>query len=117
MQVLTVTCIFLPLSAIWAGVVNETVVASRNQNSHHHLIQNEFYRTAPSSAYGSTSRNTMVNKSRQMSVCTCSVNAKLADSVASSPMTRKHSTDGSMNERSLVNREFGISRDDAAHLV
>jgi hypothetical protein len=50
-------------------------------------------------------------------VCTCSMNVKLVDSAASSPMTRKHSAVGSLDERILVNREFGISHDDAAHLV
>ncbi|EAT81820.2 hypothetical protein SNOG_10426 [Parastagonospora nodorum SN15] len=97
----TIVCIFLPLSAIWAGVVNEKVVGANGPDAHHRLLQGEFYRAASNSTYGSNSSGTVVDRSRQMSVCTCA---------SSSPFVRKKSVAEWDDEAILVGREFGFSR-------
>ncbi|KAL5119879.1 pheromone alpha factor receptor [Pleosporales sp. CAS-2024a] len=103
----TVVCIFLPLSAIWAGVVNEKVVGSAGPNAHHHLIHGEFYRSASTSSYGASTGASMMDKSRQMSVCTCGTKC---NSEATTPSPRKKSLLEYDDEAILVNREFGFMR-------
>jgi pheromone alpha factor receptor len=103
--VLTVTCIFLPLSAIWAGVVNETAPATKGPDGHHRLIQSEFYRSAPTSTVGSSGSNTAMDKSRQMSVCTCTHGG---ESAATSP--RKNAM--AQDEEDLdIAREYSFKRE------
>lgn len=68
-MVLTVLCIFLPLSAIWAGVANDSAIAHQGHDAHHHLINSQFGRG--SSATATTDSTTAFDKSRQMSCSTC----------------------------------------------
>ncbi|KAH7380348.1 fungal pheromone mating factor STE2 GPCR-domain-containing protein [Phaeosphaeria sp. MPI-PUGE-AT-0046c] len=106
--VLTVVCIFLPLSAIWAGVVSENAAAP---NAHDKgLIRGAFYRSKDSEyTIDSTSTSTtMMDRSRQMSVCTCA-----NKSMASTPDTRKKSVAEYGDDAILIGREFGFSRDEA----
>jgi pheromone alpha factor receptor len=97
-------CIFLPLSAIWAGVVNETAPTSQ-----HALIHNEFYRSAPTSTIGSTSSTIMMDKSRQFSVCTCATKC-------TTPIHKKSATEYE-DDSIHIGRDFGFSRTDAADRV
>lgn len=69
-MVITVLCIFLPLSAIWAGVANDSAIAYRGPDAHHHLINSQFGRGAVATA--TSSSTTAFDKSRQMSCSTCS---------------------------------------------
>jgi pheromone alpha factor receptor len=104
-----VVCIFLPLSAIWAGVVNETAVATHGPDSHHRLIQDEFYRSAPNSLIGSNANSTALEKSRQLSVCTCATKSRGGESAATTP--RKEGMDDEVDEEGIyVGREFGFRR-------
>ncbi|KAF1918501.1 fungal pheromone mating factor STE2 GPCR-domain-containing protein [Ampelomyces quisqualis] len=113
----TIVCIFLPLSAIWAGVANETVTATAGPNSQRRLIQGEFYRTAPNSTCASTSSNTMMDRSRQLSVCTCATHAKGVESVATTPSPRKKSVVDYDDDDTPIGRDFGLSRGDASERV
>ncbi|KAF2628455.1 hypothetical protein BU25DRAFT_439432 [Macroventuria anomochaeta] len=69
-MVLTVLCIFLPLSAIWAGVANDAAIAHRGHDAHHHLINSHFGRGA--SAIATTDSAIAFDKSHHMSCSTCS---------------------------------------------
>ena len=73
---ITSLCIFLPLSAIWAGVANDSVVAYRGHNAHHHLINSKFGQGSFTTATADST--TAFDKSRQMSCSTCSY-AKTGD--------------------------------------
>ena len=66
-QVLTIVCISLPLSAIWAGVASESNLAANGRHGRQSFVQEEFY----GSTLHSTSTNTTAcETSRKMSVCT-----------------------------------------------
>jgi pheromone alpha factor receptor len=69
-MVITVLCVFLPLSAIWAGVANESAIAYRGPDAHHHLINSQFGRGVTATA--TSSSTTAFDKGRQMSCSTCS---------------------------------------------
>ncbi|OAG09573.1 uncharacterized protein CC84DRAFT_1111081 [Paraphaeosphaeria sporulosa] len=57
-QSITVICIFLPLSAIWAGLVaSDSSVGSSGPDSHQRLFKNEFARSS-STTYGDRSHLT-----------------------------------------------------------
>jgi pheromone alpha factor receptor len=107
-------CIFLPLSAIWAGVVNETAVATRGPDSHHRLIQGEFYRSAPNSTVGSNASTSAMENSRQMSVCTCATECKGNDIAATTPKKGRAEYD---DDGIYIGREFGFSRDETSDRV
>ncbi|KAH7068289.1 fungal pheromone mating factor STE2 GPCR-domain-containing protein [Paraphoma chrysanthemicola] len=115
-QALTVVCIFLPLSAIWAGVINDKVVAMREPNSHHQLIRSEIYRSPPASTLGSNASNTATEKSRQLSVCTCSSKGKGIDSTATTP-SHKRNTSEYEDDNIYVGREFNVSHADVGDHV
>ncbi|KAJ8109374.1 hypothetical protein OPT61_g7504 [Boeremia exigua] len=72
-MVLTVLCIFLPLSAIWAGVANDAAVAHRGRDGHHHLINSGFGQGSSATTSNSTAT---FDKSRQMSCSTCTYTKK-----------------------------------------
>ncbi|KAJ4376215.1 pheromone alpha factor receptor [Neocucurbitaria cava] len=111
-QVLTIVCIFLPFSAIWAGVVNDSSTAGSGPDSHQRLIHGEFYRSALSTTTsGDTSAH---DKSRGMSVSTYT-KGKEIESAAPTPSPRKKSH---VNDDGIqVGHEFGISHHDAANHV
>ena len=74
--VITILCVFLPLSAIWAGVANDSAIAYRGPDAHHHLINSQFGRNGAGTL---TSSTTAFDKSRQMSCSTCSYVKKTED--------------------------------------
>ncbi|KAF1945965.1 hypothetical protein EJ02DRAFT_419050 [Clathrospora elynae] len=107
----TAVAIFLPLSAIWAGVVSDSNIASRGPDSHQRLIKDASYRSSASTTLsGST---IACDKSRQMSACTYT-QAKDFESAASTPSSYKKSTN---HEGIRVDHDFGFARDDAANRV
>lgn len=67
---ITSLCIFLPLSAIWAGVANDSAIAYRGHDAHHHLINSKLGQG--STATATSGSTTAFDKSRQMSRSTCS---------------------------------------------
>jgi pheromone alpha factor receptor len=102
---LTAVCIFLPLSAIWAGVANENASTSGGPDA--------LFRGEKSSRVGSNASTTMVNNSRQLSICTC----KGIDSIATTPSPRKKSVLEYEDDANLIGRDFGFSRGDAGDRV
>jgi pheromone alpha factor receptor len=98
-------CIFLPMSAIWAGVANDSMIAHRGPDAHHKLIHDQFGRG--SSVTATTDSATAVDKSRQMSCSTC-MYAKKGDDLGSSKYssTRKPSMTG--DDAILVDREYTV---------
>ncbi|KAF1849448.1 uncharacterized protein K460DRAFT_404672 [Cucurbitaria berberidis CBS 394.84] len=111
-QVLTIVSIFLPLSAIWAGVVNDSVMAGSGPDSHQRLIHSEFYRSAASTKTSGSS--TMFDKSRGMSVSTYSKSNEIESaSTTPSPRKKTHTNDDGIH----VGHEFGFSHGDAADQV
>lgn len=98
---MTVVCIFSPLSAIWAGVANESSVAARGPNSRHRLVHGDYN--------GSTSNNTstsstVYDKSRQMSVCTSSKERDFGNTI--NPLVSGEKT---MGEDNSVHVDYAIT--------
>ncbi|ORY14425.1 fungal pheromone mating factor STE2 GPCR-domain-containing protein [Clohesyomyces aquaticus] len=57
-QTLTIVCIFLPLSAIWAGVVSKDPgVAARGPDAHHRLLAGQMGRTSTSSSTNQSNKS------------------------------------------------------------
>jgi pheromone alpha factor receptor len=79
-------------------------------------MQSDFYRTAPTSTTGGSSSTTMMEKSRQLSVCTCAAKYKSMDSTTNTP-TRKESVLEYEDDGIHIGREFGFSHSDAADRV
>jgi pheromone alpha factor receptor len=109
-NVLTMVCIFLPLSAIWAGVANESHIAYNGPDSHQRLIRGEFYRESASTIMSQDS--TACDKSRQMSVSTYT-KSKDIESAAGTPTSPAYDKSITGNGIS-VDHDFGFSHDDAA---
>ena len=111
-HVLTVVCIFLPLSAIWAGVVSDQQLASRNSNARQRFIRNGLYVEESGSAAGGSS--TAFDRSRQMSVWS-DTKSKDMDSIPLGPKVPNHKSRNSSGIR--IDRDFDISCHDAADQV
>ena len=113
-NVLTMVCIFLPLSAIWAGVANDAnSIAYNGPDSHQRLIRGEFYRESASTLMSQGS--TAFDKSRQMSVSTYakSKDIESAGGTPTSPSYEKSITGHGIR----IDHDFGYSRGDAADRV
>lgn len=107
-MVLTVICIFLPLSAIWAGVANDSAVAHRGHDAHHHLINSEFGRG--SSTTTTSNSTTAFDKSRQMSCSTCTYTKKCDELDA--PKSSSEGKQGiAEDDVILVDREYMVHRE------
>ncbi|EMD90553.1 hypothetical protein COCC4DRAFT_56759 [Bipolaris maydis ATCC 48331] len=111
-HVLTVVCIFLPLSAIWAGVVNDQDLASRGPDAHQRLIRNDYFNSGSSATM--VGGSTVCDKSRQMSVWS-DTKSKDVESIPLTPTVPVHK---SMNSNEIrVDRDFNVSCHDAASRV
>jgi pheromone alpha factor receptor len=97
-QILTVVCIFLPLSAIWAGVVNESSLAHRGPDAHRRLLHSDFGRTPSTSAKGDST--TAFSKSGSDIEC----------SYMSSSAQKSHKADDNI----YVDREFCVRTEDTS---
>ncbi|KAH6625302.1 fungal pheromone mating factor STE2 GPCR-domain-containing protein [Boeremia exigua] len=107
-MVLTVVCIFLPLSAIWAGVANDSPVADRSRDAHHRLINSEFGRgSSPNTTVNSTAT---FEKSRQMSCSTCAYTKKGdgLDTLRSNPAGTHSKVE---DDVILVDHEYAVHRE------
>lgn len=111
-MVLTVVCIFLPLSAIWAGVSNDSAIAYRGPDAHHRLINSQFGRG--SSATAMSDGPTAFEKSRQLSACTYANNGDNFDMSKPSP-AGKRSMDG--DDGIHIGREFIVRHEIALEHV
>ncbi|KAF9692846.1 hypothetical protein EKO04_009231 [Ascochyta lentis] len=109
--VTTVVCIFLPLSAIWAGVANDSALAYRGRNGHGHLMDSQSARG--SSTMTTSNSTTAFEKSRQMSCSTCTYPKKRDDfsTPEPSPAGKRGST---VNDGIHVGREFTVRHEDIA---
>jgi pheromone alpha factor receptor len=108
-HVLTIVCIFLPFSAMWAGVAHDEAVASRGQQ----LIK--------SNAHGKSAASTMTNSS---TVCgnSCQMSSwsdtKSKDTSSCAVSPTSHGSNNSVEENCIrVDRKFGFSHGDAADRV
>jgi pheromone alpha factor receptor len=109
----TLISIFLPLSAIWAGVANDANIAYNGPDSHQRLIRGEFHRESASTLLSQSS--TVCDKSRQMSVSTY---AKSKDTESAAGTPNSPSYEKSINGHGIrVDNDFGYSRGDAADRV
>lgn len=112
-HVLTVVCIFLPFSAIWAGVVNDQNLATRGFDTHRRLVLNKFHdKSMPSTFSEST---TVCGKSGQMSSWS-DMKSKDHESSVATPTTPVRNQ--SIGENCIrIDRKFGFSCEDAADRV
>lgn len=108
-MVLTVVCIFLPLSAIWAGVANDSAIAFRGHDAHHRLMNSQFGRG--SAAAATNDSTTAFDKSRQISCSTCTYGKKgdEFDTPELSPTGKRSFGDGIH-----VGRDFAVRHDTIA---
>ncbi|KAF1962303.1 hypothetical protein CC80DRAFT_158812 [Byssothecium circinans] len=105
-QSTTIICIFLPLSAIWAGLVaNEAGVASRSADGHQRLLKDQFYR-APTS---STNNSTAGEKKNSL---TCSTYASSGKEPLS-PISARHAKTPSDNAIH-VGRDWSVTEGEAS---
>lgn len=111
-QVLTVVCIFLPLSAIWAGVVNESSIAHRGRDAHQRLIHSNFARTQSSKVTNDST--TAINMGSHSSACT---NPKGGDDVECSRLGSPAKQNQMANDSIYVNREFCIRMENGSSQV
>ncbi|KZM22067.1 pheromone alpha factor receptor [Ascochyta rabiei] len=110
-MVLTVVCIFLPLSAIWAGVANDSALAYRGRNGHQHLMNSQSGRG--SSTLATSDSTTAFEKSRQMSCSACTHPKKREEFDTPEPSpTGKRSAAGDNGIH--VGREFTVRHEDIA---
>ncbi|EOA90478.1 uncharacterized protein SETTUDRAFT_102477 [Exserohilum turcica Et28A] len=111
-HVLTVVCIFLPLSAIWAGIVNDQNLASRGPDAHQRLINNNFCDTTSGSTV--VEGSAVHDKGRKMSIWS---DAKSRDTagIALTPIAPVRNNTSS-NEI-LIEHDFEVSRQNAADHV
>ncbi|KAF2851725.1 hypothetical protein T440DRAFT_56978 [Plenodomus tracheiphilus IPT5] len=110
--VLTIVCIFLPLSAIWAGVEHDSGIASSGPDSHHRLFGSEFYNSTAHSV--GTSSSTAYDKSRQVSIYTIPKSKdRDIESMNMTPKSykRSHIDQGSVQ----ADPEYGPSGENAAN--
>lgn len=114
-QVLTVVCLFLPLSAIWAGIDKEASIASRGADSHHKLFNGEFSHSTVRSTGTNSSSHTAYDGSRKMSAYAMAKSKDKNDienmSAHSSPHRRSEIKDGNIR----IDREYGFSGEDATY--
>ncbi|KAJ4364908.1 pheromone alpha factor receptor [Ascochyta clinopodiicola] len=110
-MVLTVVCIFLPLSAIWAGVANDSALAYRGRTGNHHLIDSQSGRR--SSTLVTSDSTTVFEKSRQMScsLCTRPKNRGDFDTLELSPSGK---TSNAGDDGIRIGREFTVRHEDIA---
>ncbi|KAH9866152.1 hypothetical protein J1614_008716 [Plenodomus biglobosus] len=102
-SVLTIVCIFLPLSAIWAGIDHDSGIASSGPDSHHRLFHGEFNSTTHSIG---TSSSTAYDKSRRLSVYT----------IPKSKDKGMHMASTAYKKNDIhVDCEYGFSHGKAAH--
>ncbi|KAH7386041.1 fungal pheromone mating factor STE2 GPCR-domain-containing protein [Pyrenochaeta sp. MPI-SDFR-AT-0127] len=109
-QVLTIVCIFLPLSAIWAGVVNDANAGSRPV-SPGRLVHREFYQSVVSTTASGSS--TVQDKSRGLSVSTYSKGKEIESAMATPSPRKSRVEDNGIH----AGHEFGFSHDFATDQV
>ncbi|KAI4952767.1 hypothetical protein J4E91_003240 [Alternaria rosae] len=108
-HVLTVVCIFLPLSAMWAGVAHDQNTAPRGQP----LTKNKLH--GKSAASTSTESSTVCGNNCQMSSWSDTMNN---DHVSSAITPTSHDHYSSVEDNCIrVDRKFGFSHEDAADRV
>jgi pheromone alpha factor receptor len=111
-QVLTVVCIFMPLSAIWAGVVNEPTVAHRGRDAHQRLIHSNFGKSQ-SSKVGSDS-TTAINPSSHSSAC---ADSKGGDDIECSRLSSSAQHHQMADDSIYVDREFSVRTETSSNQV
>ncbi|KAI4660060.1 uncharacterized protein J4E79_005863 [Alternaria viburni] len=108
-HVLTIVCIFLPLSAMWAGVAHDQNAAPRGLRS----TKNKLHGKPATSTL--TDSSTACGNSSQMSSWSDTMNKDHMSS-ATAPTYRDHRT--SVEDNCIrVDRKFGFSHEDAADRV
>jgi pheromone alpha factor receptor len=110
-QVLTVVCIFLPLSAIWAGVVNESSIAHRGRDAHQRLIHSNFNRDQSSKV--TSDSTTAINMSSHSSACTDPKSGDIECSRLGSSAKQGQMADDSI----YVDREFCVRMENSPSQV
>ncbi|KAL1798905.1 hypothetical protein ACET3X_002942 [Alternaria dauci] len=112
-HVLTMICIFLPFSAIWAGVVNDQKLARRGPDAHQRLSRSDFHeKSAP---WTLSESSTVCETSRQMSSWS-DMKSKDHETLVTTSVSHVHNK--SIDDNCIrVDRKFGFSSDNAADRV
>lgn len=114
-MVLTVVCIFLPLSAIWAGVVNDSAVAQRGHDVHQAMMDSQFGRG--SSATTTSDGPTVFDKDRQTSCSTCAYAKKHNEFKPSSESSPAKKRSMAEEDGMHMGREFTVHHEIALRHV
>ncbi|KAH8722718.1 pheromone receptor [Phaeosphaeriaceae sp. PMI808] len=113
-MIVTVVVIFLPLSALWAGVVNETFIAGTGPSMRRTLFSGGSQNTSKSLDKSNITTQNPMGKSPRSSTCTCSARSGSEASVVGlvSPSDTEHK-----GYSIYVNRKLDISYRDAGDRV
>jgi pheromone alpha factor receptor len=103
-------CIFLPLSAIWAGLISsDASVGARGADCHQRLLRDQFYK---SSNKGSTVGSESSRTREKGSISTYTSSAKDPESPTSG--FNPHGTDHARSDAIYVGREYTIESGEAS---
>ena len=111
-QTLTVVCIFLPLSAIWAGVIaSDTSIGASGADAHQRLLRGQFGRSTVASG---TSSNNGGDKNSTVASTLYTNSGKDPESPTTpmAPYKAKSSVD---NGAIHVDREWSVEKGEASN--
>lgn len=102
----TIICIFMPLSAIWAGLVaNDASIGARGADSHQRLLKDQFYPSPRTTSTGSPGEKTSIL------ACSTCTSGKEPDGLMSHGSSQRV---GCSNGNSIyVDRNWAVVADDA----
>ncbi|KAJ4305555.1 pheromone alpha factor receptor [Kalmusia sp. IMI 367209] len=110
-QSTTIICIFLPLSAIWAGLVtNDANIGARGADSHQRLFKHQFYRTP-------LSTNTSPSSYGEKTSLTTSTMIGSGKEPESPGNSGYHQTKDSVNNGIYMHREWNVETGEASQQV
>jgi pheromone alpha factor receptor len=106
-QSTTIICIFLPLSAIWAGLISsDASVGSRGPDCHQRLFKNQFYK---SSDQGSTAGSNGSRTGKKGSIDTSTFTGSGKDPESPTSPFSPSRMDHSRSDAIYIGREYIIA--------
>lgn len=112
-QSTTVICIFLPLSAVWAGLASSDVnVGARGADCHQRLFKDQFYKSSNKGSTIGTDSNRALEKG---SIST--YNSSSQDPESPKSGFGSHLADHARSDAIYIGREYTIENDEASKEV
>jgi pheromone alpha factor receptor len=112
----TIICIFLPLSAIWAGLVSGDPAAS-GMNGHRSLIRDQFYNPAKSETSTGSDGKPFHDKGSVSTYDSCAKSPRESDSTTNHEDFALNRADIDRSDAIYVGRNFTVENDRASEQV